>query len=280
MITLGHILPHTSLSLFVRYYYVLEFDTGDEELIRPWHATTENYIVFFLQDKPLHLKNEKTGYYVKGSHSVDVVGIATQFNGLMKFKGKYKCFTIEFTPNGFTTLLGVPQSICTDRIYDAQIIVGETVNILLDQLQGTSLLTEMANFADNFLFSFLRRLKLTRLDNCISAISNKLYLSRGSLSVKDCCNMANMSMRNFERNFKEQLGVSPKEYAKLLRYENAIRSKAKDSKKSWTTISYECGYFDQAHMLKDFYQFAGFGPKELFKTIPPPIVDKSYFISR
>ncbi len=280
MITLAYILPHPSLSFFVRRYHLLEFQTGTEELVRPWHATLDNYIVFFLQDKPLYLKNQKTGYYVEGSRSADLVGIATQFNGLMKFKGKYKCFGIEFTPNGLAALFKIPLSECANRIYEAGLVFGPTANELLDQLQGTSQPKDMACFADNFLFKYLAKISRSPAHDRASSISNALSFAPVNSSIKTWAGIANMSLRNFERNFKEQVGISPKEYAKLLRYENALRGKATDPFKSWTTIAYECGYFDQAHMLKDFYQFSGTGPKDLFNTIPPPKIDKCYLISR
>ena len=98
----------------------------------------------------------------------------------------------------------------------------------------------------------------------ITAIAKELYNTTSLLSVAQYAYKANMSIRNFERRFTEQAGVSPKLYAKLVRFNEAIKIKSMQPEKNWTSIAYDCGYFDQMHLIKDFKQFSNESPSSFF----------------
>ena len=99
----------------------------------------------------------------------------------------------------------------------------------------------------------------------ITAISNELSNSTPLLNIGQYAYKANMSIRNFERRFIEQIGVSPKVYYRLVRFNNALIEKLKYPQKNWTSIAYECGYYDQMHMIKEFKQFANLNPSHLLQ---------------
>lgn len=69
-------------------------------------------------------------------------------------------------------------------------------------------------------------------------------------------------MRQFERRFITLLGISPKVYARILRFEAALYRKSVTGR-NWTTIAHDLGYHDQMHMVHDFESLAGESPKSL-----------------
>jgi AraC-like DNA-binding protein len=85
------------------------------------------------------------------------------------------------------------------------------------------------------------------------------------------------------RRFKEQVGVGPKMFARLLRFQHAVhmighrdgaswideRERGSGQAMSWGEIALASGYFDQAHMNRDFRQFAGASPGELAASLLP-----------
>lgn len=124
---------------------------------------------------------------------------------------------------------------------------------------------EMAGVADKFLLQFLAHQKKSfSYQDGITCISNELFSNNPLLSIEQYAYKANMSVRNFERRFTEQVGISPKLYCRLLRFNNAVNTKLKSPKASWTTIAYECGYYDQMHMIKDFKEFTNINPSQFF----------------
>jgi len=62
-----------------------------------------------------------------------------------------------------------------------------------------------------------------------------------------------------------QVGMRPKLYARVARFEAALDSKARSSNKSWTNMAHEFGYYDQMHMVHDFADFAGGNSNEYAK---------------
>ena len=75
------------------------------------------------------------------------------------------------------------------------------------------------------------------------------------------------AQRQFERRFQYQVGMRPKLYARIARFEAALDAKARARNKSWTEIAHEFGYHDQMHLVHDFGQFSGETPGTLLTEL-------------
>jgi AraC-like DNA-binding protein len=60
--------------------------------------------------------------------------------------------------------------------------------------------------------------------------------------------------------FKKYAGLSPKLFARISKFQKVIQLVEKEQKVSWTSLAYECGYYDQAHFIKEFQAFSGINP--------------------
>jgi transcriptional regulator GlxA family with amidase domain len=95
-------------------------------------------------------------------------------------------------------------------------------------------------------------------------ILEKIQQSGGQLSICELCEKEKISMRKLERSFNEVVGVSPKVYMRLVRFNRVFKLiQQEDLSKAEST--YLCGYFDQAHFNKDFKTFSGEDPGTYFK---------------
>ncbi len=70
------------------------------------------------------------------------------------------------------------------------------------------------------------------------------------------------SQKHFIGMFKRQVGITPKAYLKIIRFQKAITEIEERREVTWTTISQDCGFYDQAHFINDFKFFSGFTPEE------------------
>ena len=86
-----------------------------------------------------------------------------------------------------------------------------------------------------------------------------------------------MSMRNFERTFINETGMTPKQLCCISRFNHALELKLNYPAINWTSIAYQSGYFDQMHLIKDFKRFCGEAPSSLLKNVP---LLKQEYISR
>ncbi|MGC4054112.1 MAG: helix-turn-helix domain-containing protein [Paludibaculum sp.] len=69
-----------------------------------------------------------------------------------------------------------------------------------------------------------------------------------------------LSPKRFIERFKAAVGLSPKHYCRILRFQGALALAEQGRRVEWTRIALDCGYFDQAHFIHDFRSFAGITP--------------------
>jgi AraC-like DNA-binding protein len=69
-----------------------------------------------------------------------------------------------------------------------------------------------------------------------------------------------LSPKRLVERFKTAVGVPPKRYCRILRFQRALQSAERGRPVDWTRIAMDCGYFDQAHFIHDFRSFAGITP--------------------
>lgn len=267
-ITTSEIAPSAILAPFVRCYSYREFNTKGLQLIKPWHASHEMSMAFFFKAKPLQLTDRQTGKILKGGNYGDVIGLGTQYNGEMLFNGCYAFFEIYFRPNGFNRIFRFPSNEITNHIIHDDEIFDPGVKIFFEQLCAAKGLIEMGSMADAYLLTYFKKQKSGNYKEGFTVISNLILKNEGTINIEQLAYDMNMSKRNFERRFAEQIGTSPKLFCCITRFNHAFDLKLKNPKSSWTSIAYECGYFDQVHLDKDFKRFAGNVPSIFLKQTP------------
>jgi AraC-like DNA-binding protein len=86
-------------------------------------------------------------------------------------------------------------------------------------------------------------------------------LSRG-VSVREVVENAGMSHRRFVTAFRDAVGMTPKVFSRVQRFQRAIRAAERPVAVDWAELALACGYYDQAHLIRDFGAFAGSTPGE------------------
>ena len=91
------------------------------------------------------------------------------------------------------------------------------------------------------------------------------YIKRyGNISISQMASEAYLCRRQFERIFAEHVGISPKQYLKIIRFQYAIFQKQQNINLDMIDLSYKSGYFDQSHFINDFKSLCGLTPKQYF----------------
>jgi AraC-like DNA-binding protein len=92
----------------------------------------------------------------------------------------------------------------------------------------------------------------------------RVVASEGRVSVDGLSRDLGVSARHLERKFRERVGLGPKRFAKVLRFQSVFRTAFLDEP-PWAELALECGYYDQAHFIRDFKSFTGTSPVVLFQ---------------
>lgn len=96
------------------------------------------------------------------------------------------------------------------------------------------------------------------LDYCL----RKIYTSKGNVTVEQLAEEIGVSTRYLRKKFVDTLGLSPKQYSRITRFQNTLSSLL-TQKRGSGIIAIEHGYYDQAHFIKDFKYFTMFTPMQI-----------------
>ena len=99
-------------------------------------------------------------------------------------------------------------------------------------------------------------LKLRRLAEWI-------WAERGQLSVTRLAQGAGMSRQHLTRVFQEHVGVSPKRYCRIARFQTALGAAGAGAPVNWAGVAERCGYADQSHLIAEFRELSGLTPHQL-----------------
>ena len=118
--------------------------------------------------------------------------------------------------------------------------------------------------------AFLReRMQVDESYLAFRSVKKEIEDDGGLVPVDEIARAAGVSPRNLGRLFGRFLGLSPKLYARIVRFQKALRLLMNDATTQLGTVSAECGYFDQSHFVKDFRKFTGGVPRGYKGYYPP-----------
>jgi AraC-like DNA-binding protein len=94
-------------------------------------------------------------------------------------------------------------------------------------------------------------------------------LARPEARVGDIAKTVGLSQRRLIELFTAQVGLTPKRFARVLRFHRAA-ALARSAAFDWTRVAHECGYYDQAHLIRDFRELAEVTPTDLIRANAHP----------
>jgi AraC-like DNA-binding protein len=173
---------------------------------------------------------------------------------------------IRFHPAGAYALLQTPLHLFTGTVLD----LAEFSPALDQDLTGKVL--DLSSDHERIAViesALLHRVKRCRHEDPALHRATRLMLATdGTLSVNALMDDLGMSGRSLERSFLRGVGVSPKFFGRILRFQKVFKTVSSQQYFRWSSIAVDCGYYDQAHLIRDFVEFSGQTPTEMFPEIP------------
>jgi AraC-like DNA-binding protein len=249
--------PAPGLEQFVRFYVQREVQIRGAAVVHPVPARAAPVIEFDFGDRINVLDYKQLAH--RKSPTVVVVGPQTYRRVEMQLLGALESFVIMFQPDGLHRLFSIPMHELTDKDYEGHSVLGAFISRLQTRLAGCTSLEERARCVDGFL---LHRAIDSRSYDGISVAASRIVLGGGRVEIAALADRTGLSMRQFERRFIQQVGMRPKLFARIARFEASLDTKARSATKSWTDVAHEFGYYDQMHMVHDFAAFTDKTPTE------------------
>ncbi|MBK8045288.1 MAG: AraC family transcriptional regulator [Haliscomenobacter sp.] len=184
----------------------------------------------------------------------------------MQFQKGYWALGVHFFPGKFYQFFGWPQSLFTDEqqpVKPEETDLRQEFRDLEEQLQEAQTPAAKVERINAFLISHLPGKKVTHwnADPLVQAV----YLSHGNIKVCDLARMTRLSERHFRRLFKEGTGLPAPTFIRISRFYQAFWRILSGQYSSLTWLAQEGGYFDQAHLIRDFRFYTGQSPRQFVK---------------
>ncbi len=264
---LDNIMPNESLKEFVRIYRIIEFIFSDGIVI-PLKAYTprpEHCLQFYLKDTET-VKFPHSNLTVTDKKVV-ISGQPTLIHHRF-VKKEFLTFQIVFQPGALYRLTGIPSSEITNCYFDAEDILGKSVREVNEQLYHAADYHKMICIIEEYLHTLIKKSAL-KTEHSIDVIGKLMLqpLHQNSLDwyAKEAC----ICYRQFDRKFKERLGIKPKEYERIIRFDKVFRMRNRFPNKDWLSIALHCGYYDYQHLSKEFKEFTDKTPTDFFEIKGP-----------
>jgi len=217
--------PHQIIDIFLGDPYRLRIDGG------PLHAAPETVVVG-----------------PQGARRIQ-----------LHLSGEVHVFNILLQPAGLNRLIGIDMTCLIHEGISARDVLGKSASALSDVVRSAPNFASRVAAAERW---FGQMLEGSAPESGIDHASRLLLRTRGSARIDSLVERSGLSARQFQRRFTAQVGLSPKLYARIVRFDAALRARRDAPTKSWTEIAHEGGYFDQAHFVRECQALAGLAPSQ------------------
>jgi len=242
------IYPIEPLQKYVRYFWVLEGNSQDfSEKIFKIMSDGMPGLIFQTNKKAFRDKNNQE------LPQLFVYGQTTRYTE-QRAINSFQNIGIYFQPSALKSIFRIDANELTNQHIDIDDLLKTTIT---EQISNTASTDEKIALLSTFL---LRQLQRTNINSQKPDFAIA-QLEKG-MSLQDVQNELKMSERSLERYFKQYIGISPKLFSRIGRFQSALEIIRHPPFEKLTDIAYQSDYFDQSHFIRDFKEFAGTSPKK------------------
>ncbi len=249
-------IPTDILKPYIKYFWVLEDEVKpvptDPERILPDGCLE---LLFNLSDPFFRIYPDNT------SEIMPLNCIHGQIKNYIHIQpsGKTNILGARFFPTGLSPFIQLPLSLLNGSATSLENIFGSRIKSLEEQLITETDTIRQINLIENFLVKKL--LAGSPIDYTVERCIHLIVKARGQVFIPGLSKKINISERHLERKFASLVGLSPKSFQRVVRFQQVLTAMRQENHDKLSSIAFEHGYYDQAHFSKDFREFTGVNPR-------------------
>ena len=168
---------------------------------------------------------------------------------------------VHFKPGGAATVLGVPAGALANAHVELEALWGRRANELRERVCAAADSAQRFRILEQALMSLLPRAPNVRgeVDMALGR------LGAPGVEIAEVAKDVQLSHRRFIELFTEQVGMTPKRYSRVRRFQRALALATSRGSPAWAEVAFQCGYYDQAHLCRDWVEFTGLSPMEFLR---------------
>lgn len=248
--------PPDYLKPYIRYFWVLENDSPDQTASRSFAPIPDGCpgIIFHRSEKGAFL--EDSGYALPELY---LYGQTTTQSKIATI-GSFKTIGVYFFPHAIRTVFGVSAYEVTNSCVSLELLCNRKFAELSERLYHAGSIMQQIEMLSVYFFELINRQK-QGMDKVTVYALDQLMSSKGMLTLKDLQQDIGASERSIERKFNEFVGISPKLFSRVCRFQASLDHLRNRRFERLTDVAFESGYADQSHFIRSFKEFTGFSPE-------------------
>jgi AraC-like DNA-binding protein len=250
-------LPHAVLQPYISTYLFTSFNAPVTHI--DGDATPMGYSVISFALQNTHIRNGNDMI----TSRFNITGQITHHYPLCMYHS-FSIVYIIFKPFGAYRLLGLPQHLLTDACNDITNVMDSSINDVYNKITDNAHdhIRVLQILEQWLLRLWQKNTPLYKTDNIEYACSI-MQQTNGTMLLRKLGKETGMSESTMERRFKEKIGIGPKMFNRIIRFNKALQTIQSGNYEKWNDVVYNHQYFDQAHFIKEFKTFYGYTPSEM-----------------
>lgn len=251
--------PTGILAQFIKYYWVMEKGSLEDDVCERV-IPTGNIDLLFHYKNCFKVKSSDNNTY-KQAHSF-ISGISNSYADVTT-SGETGMICVTFHSFGACNFFNFPLLEIENKNISLDCIFGNESKDIYEQLCDADILHERIAIIENFL---LAKLSVAAKRDTLLIKSGIDFINQSKGQINSICLSKKLSVtpKTLERKFSAMVGKTPKQFTKIVRFQNILNTFSAANCMNLTEIAYVNGYFDQSHFIKDFKSFSGYTPKDFF----------------
>ncbi len=177
---------------------------------------------------------------------------------VMSSTGASACIQIDFTPLGAYRFFGLPMCELASRMVALGDLDDPELALLKRRLEDAESWTARLDIAEAFVAGRLQRGPAVSAG--VASAYRELAFCHGEIRIAAIAERLDWSRKHLSQRFQEEIGISPKQLARILRFNHVLAISVQSNAPDWAGLAAECGYADQAHLNREFLEFTGTTP--------------------
>jgi len=183
----------------------------------------------------------------------------------LHINGPYKLIVFQLYPFATRLLLNINPVEINDACYDLRQVENIDTKKTIGQLTHSDTSERVRNIT-NYLLQLVQHSSIDP-DKSIKLAVSTIINSKGVIKIKELRSQLFITERTFERKFNKEVGVTPKQFAKIIQFSFSLNHLQESDYTKLTNIAYENGFSDQSHFIRTFKRYTGETPKEILSRL-------------
>ena len=251
--------PSESLARFIKCFWVLES-------ARAPSSSPERILPDGCTELVLHTGDPFDQHQPDGTTECQPLAMMVgQMRGhlLIQPTGRVRVLGVRFWPGGAYPFLAFPQDEVAGKVLSLDSIWGGATRQLHEKVAEARTPAECVRHVETNLLA--RLAKFRGPDNGLSNAIALILASGGCVSIACLADSMGINFRKLDRTFNTRVGLPPKTLCRIVRFQRVFKVLERDvNAANWAQIALDCGYYDQAHFVKEFREFSGKTPTAYF----------------